>query len=176
LGLQSSPQIEDVKISTQSHVVGNVPTNVVWILINHDLVSVPEPVPAKVDIVWSNTEEEAAEPETARPASFNPKDMAWAKTTPKTSTLPSTIQMEVRITTATFMSDPLAVTVNVGRVGMSRPVVECVVLCYRMLSSPDRSGTVSRDVPAANLVTIALMSFLGNGADTTYQQRYGKSD
>jgi hypothetical protein len=127
LGLQSSPQIEDVNISAQSHVIGKVPTNVVRVFVNHDLITVPEPVTAKADIVWGNAEEEAAKPETTRSASLNSEDMAWTKTAPEVSVLPSTIHVKMRIITARFMSDPLSVAVNVRRVGMFRLVFESAV-------------------------------------------------
>src|SRR5215469_18594014 len=128
LRLKSSPQVEDVHVRAQPDVIREIPANMVWIFIDHDVVAVPEPIAAIDNVVWGDAEEEAAKPETARPAALNPEDMAFAKTAPEASVRPRAIQVVVGIIPARIMSNPPVVGVDVGHVGMSRFVFEVVIL------------------------------------------------
>src|SRR5208337_255197 len=69
----------DVNVSPQPHVIGEVPAEVIRILINHDLVRNPEPVIAKAVVVRGNAEVEAAKPEALPVPSFKPKDMTGVR-------------------------------------------------------------------------------------------------
>jgi len=100
----------------------------VWVIIDHDLVTLPNPVAAKADIGWGDAEIEAAKPKAARTAALNPKDVARAKTATEMPMLPRVVHTEVGIIAARFMSYPFAVGVNVRNIRMSRLVVERVIL------------------------------------------------
>jgi hypothetical protein len=99
----------------------------VWVFIDHDLVSIPEPVIAEVVVVCGNVEVEATKPETLPVSSSQAEDMAAAEAASKASMFPSSIDAVVGIITAGIMSDPLIVRVNVGSFRMSRSVRESAV-------------------------------------------------
>ena len=115
-------------VRAQPDVIREIPANMVWIFIDHDVVAVPEPIAAIDNVVWGDAEEEASKPETARPAALNPEDMAFTKTAPETSVRPRVIKAVVGIISARIMSNPLVVGVDVGHVGMSGLVFEVVIL------------------------------------------------
>jgi hypothetical protein len=96
----------------------------VWVLINHDFIAIPKPIPAEAYIVGSNGEEEAAKPEAARTAALKSEDVAGAKPASEMAVLPGVLQVIVRVITASFMSNPLAVVVNVRRFRVSGLVIE----------------------------------------------------
>jgi hypothetical protein len=51
-----SPQVHDVNVRTQPDVVGQIPAVVVGIGVNHDVITVPDPVVAIIVIVGRNLE------------------------------------------------------------------------------------------------------------------------
>ena len=63
----------------------------VRIVVNHNLVTVPQPVIAKAD-VRSNPEVETTKPEARRTATFNPKHMAAPNTAGEVSMFPGMIR------------------------------------------------------------------------------------
>lgn len=159
----SLSEILNVNVSAQSHVVGKVPADVVRIVIDDDLIAIPEPVIGKANIKGSDAEEEAAKPETARSAALNPENVPRAKAAPKMSVLPGTIKVVMRIVTAGIMADPFVVGVNMGRVRMSRLVVERAIVRCGTLPGANRRGTVSGNVRAGLVaIAVASVSFLGH--------------
>ena len=69
----------------------------VRVFVNHNVVTVPEPVTAIGSIVVRNSEKEPAKPEAAGPATFKPKDMAMPKASGEVSVRPWVIKVEVLI-------------------------------------------------------------------------------
>jgi hypothetical protein len=53
-------EIIDVNVGPEPDVVGKIPTIMVWIFVNDDLVGVPEPIVAETDVSRSHTESEIA--------------------------------------------------------------------------------------------------------------------
>jgi len=51
-----SAQIQDVDVCAEPHVIGEVVSGVVGIVINHDVIVVPKPVVGVVIIVWGDLE------------------------------------------------------------------------------------------------------------------------
>ena len=94
----------------------------IGILVDHDLIGVPEPVVTEHDIERRNAEEEPAEPETSRAAAFEPKEMPAAEPAGESAMRPRMIEMKVAVVTANAMPNPLAIPVHVRRVGMSSTV------------------------------------------------------
>src|SRR5579863_2030537 len=85
------PQVLDVHISTEPHVVRQIPAVMVWIFVNHDIVAIPEPVPAVADVEGGNAETKTAEPESARAAAAQPPHMAAPEAAGEMSVLPRMI-------------------------------------------------------------------------------------
>ena len=111
-----------MSVYAQPNVIGEIPADVVWVFVNHNLVTVPKPVTAVVVVSWGNAEVEAAEPEALPSPSPQPEDMAEAKAAPEAPMFPRMIEVESRIISAGIVFDPLTVTVNVRGIWMSRPV------------------------------------------------------
>src|SRR5450432_3444271 len=57
------PQILDMDITAQSDVIGQVPSLMVRVFIDGNLIVVPAPIAGEIIVVQSQTEGEAAEPE-----------------------------------------------------------------------------------------------------------------
>ena len=109
-----------VDVGAEANVVGEVPTDVVGVFVDDDLVAVPEPTVAEADVIGSDAEIEATEPEAGRTAAGEMPDMAAAKAAGEMAMLPRMIEMIVRIVGAGVMANPLAVVVYVRRFGMAR--------------------------------------------------------
>ena len=143
-----------MNVGTQPLVISQIPAIVVWVLIDHDLVAIPEPVIAEVEVVCGDAEVETTKPETLPVSSSQAEDMAAAESASKASVFPRMIDVVVGIITAGIMSDPLIVRVNVGSFRMS-PLVRksAVFLSGRLVVPgwplfPGRSGTMRRNVSA----------------------------
>lgn len=159
------PEIQNVNVSAESHVVGKIVAGIVRVVVEHDVIGVPLPAIYKDKVNGGNAEEEAAEPETIATASAKPPYMTRAESARETAVLPGVIEVVARIISAFIVPDPLIIAgMNVGRVGVSSPVVEFAVVRGRRLrgtlfwSSPwrwrcvlGRSGPASWNVPATNL-------------------------
>lgn len=105
-------------VCAQPDVIGQIPTHMVWILINHDLIAVPKPITAEAVVIGCHAEVEAIEPEARRAASHKPPDMRRAKPACEAPVLPRMGEVVVRIIGAGIVADPLTVRVDVGSVGM----------------------------------------------------------
>src|SRR3954452_11102578 len=58
----SVPQIHDVSATAQPYVVAEVPASVVRVLIDHDLVTIPQPIIDEAVVVGGHAKVEALEP------------------------------------------------------------------------------------------------------------------
>lgn len=104
-------EILDVHVRAQPDVVGQVPSHVIGIDIDHDLIGIPQPVIAEGEIVLRHIEEEPAEPEAPGASATQPKDIARSESTSETTVLPRVIEMIVIVAPARAMPDPAAVRV-----------------------------------------------------------------
>ena len=52
-----------MNVRTQAHVIGEIPAHVIRVVVDDDIVRAPVPIAAQIDIVGSNAEVKAAEPE-----------------------------------------------------------------------------------------------------------------
>lgn len=118
----------DVNVGTQPDVERQVPTDVVRIVVNHNLVTVPEPVVAVADVSGSNTEIETAEPEAAGPSSRQMPNVAAANSAREAPMLPRVIEVVAGVPGTGIVSDPFAVGVNVRGIGVPGRVVEMLRL------------------------------------------------
>ena len=116
-----------MNVSAQPDVVSQVPAIVIRVLVDHDIVTIPEPVITEVVVVGGNAEVETTKPETLPVSSSEPKDMAAAESTGKASVFPRMVEVVMGVTTAGIVSDPLVVCVNVGSFRMSPLVCKVVV-------------------------------------------------
>src|SRR5580698_4709043 len=73
------PQILNVHISPEPHVIGQVPANVIRIVIDHDLIRVPQPPIAERNVRCGNIPVPSVEPEAARAAAPKMPNVTWTK-------------------------------------------------------------------------------------------------
>lgn len=116
-----------MNVSAQPDVVSQVPAIVIWILIDHDIVTIPEPVIAEVVVVRGNAEVETTKPETFPVSSTEPENMAATESATKVSVFPRMIDVVMGISVARLVSDPLVVRVNVRSLRMAPLVCKPVV-------------------------------------------------
>lgn len=61
-------EVLDVNVGAEARVVGEVPADVIGIVVDHDVIRSPVPVAAVVEVVGRYAEVESAKPETTRAA------------------------------------------------------------------------------------------------------------
>src|ERR1700676_3769010 len=95
-----------MSISAQPRVVRQIPTIMVWVLIDYDRVTIPEPVIHERIVVRSDTEIGAVKPKAIPVSSRQPEDMTGSEAEGEASMFPGTIYMVMGIVTTGIMSDP----------------------------------------------------------------------
>ena len=175
------PQIRYVNVGAQPHVVSQVPAIVVRVLVDRDVVTIPEPVITVVVVVRGDVEVETTKPETFPASAGKPEDMAAAEAAIKASLFPCSIHVVVAIITAGIVSDPRIVGVNVGSFGMSLPVRKPAVFWSGRLVVPGRpllsgrSRTAVRNVSITNImtatVTLLVAPALRRSRDSEHQDQ-----
>jgi len=135
---------------------------VVRVLVNHDLIAIPEPTGAETDVEGSHAEEEATKPEALGAPSRKMPDMTRAKAAGEVAMFPGMIQMVIGVVLAGVVSDPLTVGVNMGSFRMSRFVGKFLfwsVVFGSFLSFRWRRTVSGNVLLAANITTPAAMLF-----------------
>ena len=116
------PEVHHVNVRAQPDVVRQVPALVIRVLVNHDLVAVPQPSITESDVIGGDVEVESPEPEAVRPSATQMPDVAAAKSTGKAPVLPRVINVVVGVSWPAIVSNPFAVGVDVGRLGVPRRI------------------------------------------------------
>lgn len=112
------PQKHDVDVGAQSDVERQVPADVVRIVVNHNLVTVPHPTVAEANVIGGDTEVEPPKPEATGPSAGQMPNVAAANSARKVAMLPGVIEVVVGITRAGVVTNPFAIGVNVRRIGV----------------------------------------------------------
>ena len=177
-------------VGPQAHVVGQVPAVVVRVIINHDLVTVPQPVIAEVVVGRCNAEVETVEPKAVWAAPAESKPVATADAASEASVFPWAIQMEAPVIASGIMPYPLVIGMDVRRLRMPGTVVKVSHfraaflsrgslsarmllhvrsslyarsrLDLRLISS--RRRPVRRNMPAAKAAVTAVLFSLGHAS------------
>jgi hypothetical protein len=161
---------------------------VVRVIVDHDLITIPEPIIAEGVIGLGNTEEESAKPKTRWTASPKAEDMTPTDAARKSPMFERPVDMVPGIIAARVVADPLIVCVNVGSFWMSRFIRKTTALrrcgllgSLRLLGAGrllgvGRRRTVRRDVSAANTMhitaTLLAAPFLCNSRDGNDREYY----
>jgi hypothetical protein len=159
-------EIHHVNVGTQPDVIGKVPSYVVGIFIDHDLIRIPEPVIAEANVKGRYAEIETPEPESARSASCKPPDVTTAKAACKVAVLPGVVEMVVRIVAAGTVADPMiAFRVNVGCVRMAGLFrVSLLRRCSGAGSAMNGRRTVSGNVTPSDFGASSALLLRKNGS------------
>jgi hypothetical protein len=97
---------------------------VIRVVVDHDLIGVPQPIAGEGEIVRRDTEEEPVEPETSRATAPEAKGMSPAEAAVETTVLPGMIEVVLAVVTTRVMTNPAAVRVHMRRIRMSIAVTE----------------------------------------------------
>lgn len=143
--IPSRSQIIYMDVGPEPDVVSEVPAFMVRVFVDNDVVAVPEPVVAEADVVGGDAEVEAAEPEAIGATAAEMPDVATAEAAGEAAVFPGVVEMVMGVVATRVMADPLAVRVDVRRVGMSRLVVE-VRIFRRGMRSLNRTWTMRGDM------------------------------
>jgi len=109
-----------VGIGSEPGIIGEIPARVIWIVVYHDVVAVPQPIAGVVIVVWSHVPEEATEPEMVPASAFEAINVVATNFSAEMSVFPHVILMITSIVAAPVMTDPLiAVSMNVRGFGMA---------------------------------------------------------
>ena len=155
-----------MNVGPQARVVRQVPTIVVGIGIDHDVIAIPEPIGTGIVVVRRGLKEETAHVEAFAIASMQPPDMLRPDRPGEASMLPGMSEVIVRIVSAGIVSYPaIVLSVNVRRRWMPglipiRPSL--LALLGWMLRRLGRRGarrlwTVLRNVTASNSLLVSAM-------------------
>jgi len=129
----------------------------IGIVINHDVIAIPQPVGAIAEIESRDREEKPADRESIVVAAVQSPHMTRPPAARKVAVLPGMIEVIVRIIASAVMAyPPIAIGVHMGSSGVSRAIAGA----RRGARVPLHGGrTVRGDVPAADGVsTTAGMS------------------
>ena|ERR1700676_347398 len=135
-------------VSSQPDVIGEVPPHVIGIIVNGDVVRIPEPAVCVSDIVRGNRKIKTVEPETVGTSAPKTPDMTTANAAIKATVFICVIEPIMRVAAARIVAYPLSVGMDVGSLRMPLPIAEVAVL-FRWARILNACGTVSGDVLAA---------------------------
>ena len=121
-------EVLDVNIGPQPHVESQVPAVVIRVVINHNLVAVPQPVIAVVVVSGSNIEIEAIEPKAVATATAQVPNVAAANSAGKVPVFPGMIEVVAGVVSTGIVPDLFAIVVNVWSLRMPRRVGIMVLL------------------------------------------------
>lgn len=96
-------------VSTEPHVIGEVVSVVVGVVINHDVIIIPEPAVGIVIVVWRNLEKETTDIESIDAAAAETPDMLRAEAASEASVLPGMVDVIIGIVATGIMSYPAIV-------------------------------------------------------------------
>ena len=103
------PHVCDMRISTQSHIVGKVPPDVVGVVVDHNVVAVPQPVIAISVIECRNREKESTYRKSTAVAAVQSPHMPGTDGARKVAVLPRMIEVIVRIVATHIVPNPTVI-------------------------------------------------------------------
>ena len=115
----SASEVLHVAVCPQPDIVGEVPTVVIGVEIDNDVVVIPEPVATVVVVVRRDLEVVAADVESTDAAAMKPPDMLRSNPRSEMSMFPRAIEVIVHIVAARGMSHPGIVGVYVRDIGVA---------------------------------------------------------
>jgi hypothetical protein len=113
-------EILHVGVGSEPRVIREIPAWMVWIVVNHDVVAVPQPIANVVIIVRRDAPIKPAEGEAVTASASKAINVAGANSAAEASVFPRMVKMVVGITAAGIMTDPaIAFSMNVRSFGMA---------------------------------------------------------
>jgi hypothetical protein len=144
-------------VRSEPYVICKVPTHVVRIVVDDDLISSPVPVPGIGEVVRRDREIESPEPESIGTAACESPLVSWAETSRETPVLPRMIEVIVRIVATAIVPDPCVVCVDVRRVGMPGLISVGPISQARVLGYPVVRLRILRGATLGGLVLLCVV-------------------
>src|SRR5271157_450536 len=141
-GLRS--HIHHVHIRAEAHVVGQVPADVIRIVIDHDVVGIPQPSVAEGNVKRRYVPVPAVEPEAAGASAAQMPHMPAAKSAGKAAMLEGVVKMIVRVAASRVVAHP-ALAFHVRNAGVSGLVAVVALGLGRMGCAGECLGAVGRN-------------------------------
>jgi hypothetical protein len=120
-----------VGVRAHPGVVGQVPTWVVGIFVDHDGIAIPEPIRGVLVVIRRNAEVPVIEPETIAAAASKAILMAAPETARESAVFPRMVDMIVRVVAAGIVADPGVIVVDVRHLRMIRLIAEGTMIVLR---------------------------------------------
>ena len=144
-------QIYHVNVGPQSHVVSEIPAHVVRIVIDDDIVAVPEPPVAVGHVIRCDAEKEAAEPEPVRTSADQAPYVVRAERSGKAAVFPRAVEVVMGIVPGPVPNPAIIGRVNVRGFRMVRFVVELRMVVRRNVRHVWRRMGCRRRTPRGNV-------------------------
>ena len=139
-------------VGSESGVIGQIPTRMVWIFIDDDRVGIPDPVADICVLPGCDAPIPSVKPKAGRTASGEMKDVTGAEAAREVPVFPRMIHVVAPIV-GLSVTDPFIVSVNVRSVRVSGLVAEIMLLTTMLLTRAllrlRRRCTVRRIIGAA---------------------------
>lgn len=153
-----------MNVGAQPHIVGEVPSYVIGVFVDHDVIAVPIPAVAIGKVKRGDTEVEAAKPETAGITTLDAPPVCAAETAFKAAVLPGVVDAESVVIPSRVVTNPFAAVVDVRSLGMvfpvsiGAPVPVVVVVVFAPVAMISR-GPMARNVSSTDIV-MAVVSIM----------------
>ena len=129
-------QIQHVDVRSQAHVVSEIPAYVVGIVVDEDVIAVPQPVAAIVIVVGSDGEEEAANSEAIPASAMQSPDVTRSNPSFEVAVLPRMVNVIMCIPAAAVMTHPAIIfSVHMRSLRVSLLIVEFPVVVPLLFTS-----------------------------------------
>ena len=127
-------KILHVRVDAEPRVIRQIPSVMVWIGIENDVIGVPHPVADIAHVIRCDAEVEAIEPETVWTAAAESPTMTRSEPSGEAAMRIWLVQMVIRIIASRVVTDPCSAVIDVRGVWMARPVavVALVVALLRI--------------------------------------------
>ena len=121
-------KILHVRVDAEPRVIRQIPSVIVWIGIENDVIGVPHPVADIAHVIRCNAEVEAIEPETVWTAAAESPTMTRSEPSGEAPVLKRLVHAVVRIIASRVVTDPGSAVIDVRGVWMARLVAEVALL------------------------------------------------
>ena len=118
-------------IDAEAHVIGQIPADVVRILVDDDFIRVPEPAVAESYVGSRDIPVPSIEPEPAGSAACEPPNVPGAKAAGKVTVRPRIVEMVARIVGAGIVTNP-GISIHVRSIGVARLVAVVALRAGRL--------------------------------------------
>jgi hypothetical protein len=120
--------VHDMDVRAQPDVVGYIPTHVIRVFIDHNLIRTPKPVIAEIVVIRGHTEIEASKPKSLPISAFYSEDVGTPEASCEPPMLPRMVEMIMYVVRTSVVSDPLPVGMDVGSIGVPRLILKAAIL------------------------------------------------